>query len=32
MADAIALFALFVLFPAALIYLKACERLKGTRR
>jgi hypothetical protein len=31
MADAIAILLLLVLFPTALIYIKGCERLKGSR-
>jgi hypothetical protein len=31
MPDIIALVALFILFPASLLYVTACDRLKGSR-
>jgi hypothetical protein len=32
MADLLAVFALLVLFPASLLYVVGCDRLKGSRR
>jgi hypothetical protein len=32
MADLIAIVTLFILFPASLVYVLGCERLKGSRR
>jgi hypothetical protein len=32
MADAVAIVTLLILFPASLLYIRGCDRLKGSRR